>query len=214
MQQTGFMSSEGAPLTEVIGLVKLELSKDKAIDKAAAKVKRKKGQTEAPDGVPVQPRSPQVQDGIDANKAFLKSLRDGVENDTGITGDDRRVLLKALDELGLNLGSDAVAKATEIVDAARYELFRQNLADKYLVPYLDRVKTQQAARIAKTAKAKAKKDDGPDQTPPTTPPQDNGPSGPTDTGGSSGVQGLDPQCWPNLNPSPPSLNSRSLPKHR
>ena len=197
MLETGKSDMKDKPLNEVISIVKTAMLR-KAMDNP---------QPTPPQGdqptIPVKPRSPQVQDGIDANKAFLKSLRDGVENDTGITGDDRRVLLKALDELGLNLGSDAVAKATEVVDAARSELFRQNLADKYLVPYLNRVKTQQAARIAKTAKAKAKKDDGPDQTPPTTPPQDNGPSGPNDTGQSgSGVQGTGPAVLAQPEPKP------------
>jgi hypothetical protein len=194
MQKTGVMSSEGAPLTEVIGLVKLELLKDKAVDKAAAKTKSKRGKTTAPDGTPVKPRSPNVQDGIDSNKAFLKSLRDGMNGDKSISSGDRAVLTKALDDLGLNLGSDPVFKATEIVDGARVSLTSMTLVDNYLVPYLNRIKMQQAAVKAKASKAKpkAKKDDGPDQTPPTTPPQDNGPSGSGDTGGQSGQTGTGP----------------------
>ena len=196
MQQTGVMSSEGAPLTEVIGLVKLELLKDKAVDKAAAKTKSKRGQTKASDGVPVQPRSPQVQDGIDANKAFLQSLRDGMNNDKSISSGDRAVLTKALDELGLNLGSDPVFKATEIVDGARVSLTSMTLADKYLVPYLNRIKMQQAAKKAKASKAKpkakAKKDDGPTPAPATPPTQTSGPSGSGDTGGQSGTTGTGP----------------------
>ena len=195
MQKTGYMSSEGAPLTEVIGLVKLELLKDKAVDKAAAKTKSKRGQTQAPDGTPVKPRSAAVQDGIDANKAFLKSLRDGMNSDKSINSSDRAVLTKALDELGLNLGSDPVFKATEIVDGARVSLTSMSLADKYLVPYLNRIKMQQAATKAKASKAKpkAKKaDEGPDQTPPTTPAPVVGPSGSGDTGGQSGQTGTGP----------------------
>ena len=195
MQKTGVMSSEGAPLTEVIGLVKLELLKDKAVDKAAAKTKSKRGQTTAPDGTPVQPRSAAVQDGIDANKAFLQSLRDDMNNDKSIASSDRAVLTKALDELGLNLGSDPVFKATEIVDGARVSLTSMSLADKYLTPYLNRIKMQQAAVKAKASKAKpkAKKtDDGPDETPPTTPAPVVGPSGSGDTGGQSGQAGTGP----------------------
>jgi len=195
MQKTGVMSSEGAPLTEVIGLVKLELLKDKAVDKAAAKTKSKRGQTTAPDGTPVQPRSAAVQDGIDANKAFLQSLRDDMNNDKSIASSDRAVLTKALDELGLNLGSDPVFKATEIVDGARVSLTSMSLADKYLTPYLNRIKMQQAAVKAKASKAKpkAKKtDDGPTETPPTTPAPVVGPSGSGDTGGQSGQTGTGP----------------------
>lgn len=204
MQQTGYMSSEGAPLTEVIGLVKLELLKDKAVDKAAAKTKSKRGQTQAPDGTPVAPRSAAVQDGIDANKAFLQSLRDGMNSDKSINSSDRAVLTKALDELGLNLGSDPVFKATEIVDGARVSLTSMPLADKYLVPYLNRIKMQQAATKAKASKAKAKKtDEGPDETPPTTPAPNNGPSGPDGAGEQgSGVQGTGPAILAQPEPKP------------
>lgn len=206
MQKTGYMSSEGAPLTEVIGLVKLELLKDKAVDKAAAKTKSKRGQTTAPDGTPVQPRSAAVQDGINANKAFLQSLRDDMNNDKSISSGDRAVLTKALDELGLNLGSDPVFKATEIVDGARVSLTSMPLADKYLTPYLNRIKMQQAAVKAKASKAKpkAKKtDDGPDETPPTTPAPNNGPSGPDGAGEQgSGVQGTGPAVLAQPEPTP------------
>lgn len=189
MLETGKSDMKDKPLNEVISIVKTAM-----LRKALANPQPTPPQGDQPT-IPVGPRSPNVQDGINANKAFLKSLRDGVENDTSINSDDRRVLTKALDELGLNLGSDPVFKATEIVDGARVDLTSMSLADKYLVPYLNRIKMQQAA--------KAKKDDGPDQTPPTTPPQDNGPSGPTDTGQSgSGVQGTGPAVLAQPEPKP------------
>lgn len=217
MQETGYMSSEGSPLTEVIGLVKLELLKQKAIDKAEGKVKAKKGKTvkstpttptqggQTP--IPVSPISPKIQDGKNANIAFLTSLRSELDADTKVSSEDRAVLTKALDELGMNLGSDPVFKATEIVDGARVSLSSMALADKYLVPYLNRVKMQQASVKAKTAKAKAKvqkpDDQGPNTTTPTTPAPNNGPSGPDGTGGQgSGVQGTGPAVLAAPEPKP------------
>jgi len=186
--ETGRSDMSGKPLNEVISIVKTAIANQ-------ARNKQTPPQGTAPPTIPVAPRSPAVQDGIDANKAFLKSLRDGMNSDKSINSSDRAVLTKALDELGLNLGSDPVFKATEIVDGARVSLTSMSLADKYLVPYLNRIKMQQAATKAKASKAKpkAKKtDEGPDQTPPTTPAPVVGPSGSGDTGGQSGQTGTGP----------------------
>ena len=186
--ETGRSDMSGKPLNEVISIVKTAIANQ-------ARNKQTPPQGTAPPTIPVAPRSPAVQDGIDANKAFLKSLRDGMNSDKSINSSDRAVLTKALDELGLNLGSDPVFKATEIVDGARVSLTSMSLADKYLVPYLNRIKMQQAATKAKASKAKpkAKKtNEGPDQTPPTTPAPVVGPSGSGDTGGQSGQTGTGP----------------------
>ena len=203
MLETGKSDMKDKPLNEVISIVKTAMLR-KAIDNP---------QPTPPQGdqptIPVQPRSAAVQDGINANKAFLQSLRDDMNNDKSISSGDRAVLTKALDELGLNLGSDPVFKATEIVDGARVSLTSMPLADKYLTPYLNRIKMQQAAVKAKASKAKpkAKKTDdgpeGPDDTPPTTPAPDNGPSGPDGTGGQgSGVQGTGPAVLAQPEPTP------------
>lgn len=191
MLETGRTIKKGKPLSEVIGLVKTEI----------ARANRGKTPPTAPTTVnqptiPVAPRPARIQDGVDANKAFLKQLRDDMNKDKSISSGDRAVLTKALDELGLNLGSDPVFKATEIVDGARVSLTSMTLADKYLVPYLNRIKMQQAAVKAKASKAKpkakAKKDDGPNTAPTTPPTQTSGPSGSGDTGGQGGPAGTGP----------------------
>lgn len=152
MQKTGVMSSEGAPLTEVIGLVKLELLKDKAVDKAAAKTKSKRGRTKATDDTSKPQRSAAVQDGIDGNRAFLQTLSDGVTSDSTISAADKAILVNAISELRLNLGRNALTKAKDIVAKATKDLEVKTLSEKYLKPYLERVRIQQAARSARSKK--------------------------------------------------------------
>ena len=152
MQKTGVMSSEGAPLTEVIGLVKLELLKDKAVDKAAAKTKSKRGRTKATDDTSKPQRSAAVQDGIDGNRAFLQTLSDGVTSDSTISAADKATLVNAISELRLNLGRNALTKAKDIVAKATKDLEVKTLSEKYLKPYLERVRIQQAARSARSKK--------------------------------------------------------------
>ena len=152
MQKTGYMSSEGAPLTEVIGLVKLELQKDKAVDKAAAKTKSKRGKTKATDDTSKPQRSAAVQDGIDGNRAFLQTLSDGVTSDSTISAADKAILVDAISELRLNLGRNALTKAKDIVSKATKDLEVKTLSEKYLKPYVERVRIQQAARSARSKK--------------------------------------------------------------
>lgn len=180
--ESGKADMEGKPLNEVISIVKTAMlrkamANPQPTPPTSPTTPTQGGQTP----IPVSPMSAKLADGKNANIAFLASLRAELDADTKVSSDDRAVLSKALDELGMNLGSDPVFKATEIVDGARVSLSSMALADKYLVPYLNRVKMQQAAAIAKTAKAKAKaqkpNDQGPNTTTPATPTQTVGSSG-------------------------------------
>lgn len=185
--ETGRSDKTGKPLNEVISIVKTAIANQ-------ARNKQTPPQGTSQPTIPVAPRPPQVQDGINANKAFLQSLRTKLDA-TPASAKDKAILSGALDELGLNLGGDPVKKAQGIVDNARKNLDQRTLAQDILVPYLERIKMQQAAVKAKASKAKpkAKKtDDGPDETPPTTPAPVVGPSGSGDTGGQSGQTGTGP----------------------
>jgi hypothetical protein len=149
--ETGRAKMNGKPLNEVISIVKTEIAK-------AARSKAKQV-TQAPQGqadIPVSPRSAKIEEGVRGNRAFLKALRDDMNADKTVSSGDRAILTKAMDELGLNLGLDVVAKAKSILDEATASLSSPALAAKYLKPYIDRINTQQAAAKAKASKATAK----------------------------------------------------------
>jgi hypothetical protein len=81
--------------------------------------------------------------GIEANREAADRLADEVSNDTTISPRDKVVLLSALEDLRGNLGLDPVNKAQQVgVDAER-SLSDPALADKYLMPYINRVAGQQ-----------------------------------------------------------------------
>lgn len=81
--------------------------------------------------------------GIEANREAVDRAADEVSNDTSISPRDKVVLLNALEDLRGNLGLDPVNRAQEIgVDAER-SLSDPALADKYLMPYINRVAGQQ-----------------------------------------------------------------------
>lgn len=81
--------------------------------------------------------------GIEANREAADRLADEVSNDTTISPRDKVVLLSALEDLRGNLGLDPVNKAQQVgVDAER-QLSDPALADKYLMPYINRVAGQQ-----------------------------------------------------------------------
>jgi hypothetical protein len=137
MLTTGSMGKTGGPLTTVIGLVKGGVRGMKA-------PKPPKGSS---------PRSPQVQDGIDSNNAFLDNLGAQIDESSASTV-DKATLRQAIGDMRLNLGSDSVKKLKSIISKAKGNLKDKQLSDQYLKPYLDRVEIQQAARKAKSSKAK------------------------------------------------------------
>lgn len=149
--ETGRAKMNGKPLNEVISIVKTEIAK-------AARSKAKQV-SQAPQGqadIPVSPRPAKIEEGVRGNRAFLKALRDDMNADKTVPSSDRAILTKAMDELGLSLGLDVVAKAKSILDEATVALSSPALAAKYLKPYIDRINTQQAAAKAKASKATAK----------------------------------------------------------
>lgn len=85
--------------------------------------------------------------GIEANREAADRLADEVSNDTSISPRDKVVLLSALEDLRGNLGLDPVNKAQQVgVDTER-SLSDPALADKYLMPYINRVAGQQELDI-------------------------------------------------------------------
>jgi hypothetical protein len=102
-------------------------------------------QGSTPTGVAPAPRdvSAGYVRGIEANREAADRLADEVSIDTSISPRDKVVLLNALEDLRGNLGLDPVNRAQEIgVDAER-SLSDPALADKYLMPYINRVAEQQ-----------------------------------------------------------------------
>jgi hypothetical protein len=199
MLTTGSMGKTGGPLTTVIGLVK-----DGVIGMKAPKPQQGPQGPQGPQGG--SPRSPQVQDGIDSNNAFLDNLGARIDEASASTV-DKATLRQAIGDMRLNLGSDTVKTLKSIISKAKGNLKDKKLADQYLKPYLDRVEMQQAARKAKANKKKPKgKQNEPKQT---TPPQE-GPDSPS-VGQGGSVAPAFPQTPPE-NPKKPQPKKPSEPE--
>jgi len=166
--ETGRMGSEGRPLSEVAALV------SGAWD-STGPTSGGTSTSPNPGGANPKPLTPK-EDGKQSNIAFNQELVEAVNN-SRVRADNKAKLLKALGELRMNLGSDPVAKATEIVSNAGVS---KPLAKKYLNPYLERIVTQQAA-----ARAKGKKQSG--KTTKETP---ENPEGPDPRGTAQGGRGV------------------------
>lgn len=83
------------------------------------------------------------QKGKEENIKFLKSLRSDVNSSTGILNADKAKLNQALVLLSQNLGVDPVVEAEMIVAETQALLQKPALAEKFLVPYLNRIRKQQ-----------------------------------------------------------------------
>lgn len=138
MVSEGISIKDGKPLNDITSIFKEPQSTFES------KPKSKKSKTTV---------SPEVQRGIDDNKAALETLRTAMMDDKSISTSDRAVLMTAMNDLGLNLGSKPVKKAKSIISKATDALSKDGLATKYLKPYLDRVRTQKLANKAKASKA-------------------------------------------------------------
>ena len=80
-----------------------------------------------------------IQDNRDANDALIEA----VNADESITPSDKATLINALADLRANLGSNPVERAFEIASKAERNLEDATLADKYVMPYVARVMSQQ-----------------------------------------------------------------------
>jgi len=98
---------------------------------------------------PLTPR----QEGIASNRQLNQELVDAL-NASKVAPESKAKILKALSELNKSLGSNPVAKATDIIDKANVS---KPLYNKYLRPYFDRVLAQQAERRARSKNKAAKK---------------------------------------------------------
>lgn len=104
----------------------------KKLKKKLAKSKKKKAEID-----------PRVQKGIDENKKRLSELKSSMEADMSISNRDKAILDKAFKELSKTLGTNPVAMAKMIIKDAKAEMDQPTKTNKYLKPYLDRVKAQQ-----------------------------------------------------------------------
>ena len=159
MLQTGKMGKTEAPLNTVIGLVKDMIPRQPVQTPPQGGSPLPPGQN-----TPVDERPARVRDGIEGNRAFLRNLESEIDN-AFMARSDKVILKKAIGDMALNAGLDPVKKITSIIDDAKGSLMDETLAQKYLQPYLDRVKIQQAASKAKGNRRKPKaKPDAPSQT--------------------------------------------------
>lgn len=83
--------------------------------------------------------------GIEDNRAANTALVEAVNNDPNISPLDKLALITALADLRSNLGSNPAEKAMEIAAEAEAKMQQPELADTYLMPYINRVIGQQAA---------------------------------------------------------------------
>jgi hypothetical protein len=83
--------------------------------------------------------------GIQDNRETAKQLADAVRGDGNLSVRDRALLLQVLQEYQANLGVDPAGRAQSLYDSARSSMDDKAAADKYLMPYLQRVLGQQAA---------------------------------------------------------------------
>lgn len=101
------------------------------------------GATQAAPGAPIQTTSENYQRGIDDNKAMLQDLKDGAKTDATMSKVDKAKVLEALDQLGMNLGSDPGAKVNEIMGTL--EGVEPDAVAQFVEPYVMRVMGQQDA---------------------------------------------------------------------
>jgi len=101
------------------------------------------GATQAAPGAPIQTTSENYQRGIDDNKAMLQDLKDGAKTDATMSKVDKAKVLGALDQLGMNLGSDPGAKVNEIM--GKLDGVETDAVAQYVEPYVMRVMGQQDA---------------------------------------------------------------------
>ena len=159
MLQTGKMGKTEAPLNSVIAMIKDMIPRQPVQTPPQGGSPLPPGQN-----TPVDERPARVRDGIEGNRAFLRNLESEIDN-AFMARSDKVILKKAIGDMALNAGLDPVKKITSIIDDAKGSLMDETLAQKYLQPYLDRVKIQQAARKAKGNRRKPKaKPDAPSQT--------------------------------------------------
>jgi hypothetical protein len=80
--------------------------------------------------------------GIEANRVAAETLSLQAQNDPELDLKDKAVVVSALDQLQFNLGSQPTIAAQAIFDQAT-ENVNQDVAAKYIKPYVDRVMRQQ-----------------------------------------------------------------------
>ena len=73
----------------------------------------------------------------------LDRLSKEVNDSNGIALSDKAVLLAALTEMKSSLGVDPLSAALDIVADAEGKLRKPELAEKYLMPYVNRIERQQ-----------------------------------------------------------------------
>lgn len=79
--------------------------------------------------------------GIEDNKAMLRDLKDTARTDKQLSKTDKAKILDALDQLGLNLGKDPMAKVSDIMRGL--EGVNEDALATYIAPYVERVAGQQ-----------------------------------------------------------------------
>ena len=153
MLQTGRANKKGNPLNTITGIIKPVIAAQ-----ARARMQQQgkaQGQGGSGPSIPVAPRDPRVQEGIEGNRQALSDLRAQMEADQSINTEDRAALTRALDELSLPLGKtpqDVINNAKRILAETKDALSDKGLADTYVKPYVDRVVRQQSERMRREAK--------------------------------------------------------------
>jgi len=92
-------------------------------------------------GSPIQTSPENYQRGIDDNKAMLQDLKDGAKTDPTMSPADKSKVLGALDEMGMNLGTDPAGKVNEILSGL--DGVDPDAVAAYVEPYAARVIGQQ-----------------------------------------------------------------------
>lgn len=82
--------------------------------------------------------------GIEDNRAANDALVEAVNGNPNIAPTDKLVLIEALADLRSNLGANPAERAMDIAARAEAKLQQPELADTYLMPYINRVVGQQA----------------------------------------------------------------------
>lgn len=82
--------------------------------------------------------------GIEDNRSANDALVEAVNGNPNIAPLDKLVLIEALADLRSNLGSNPAERAMDIAGRAEAKLQQPELADTYLMPYINRVVGQQA----------------------------------------------------------------------
>ena len=167
MLETG-VSPKNNYLNVVLPMIKRGLLKIDGIQDMIPQKETDGKDADAEPRIPVLPRTPQVQQGVDDNRLLLEELGEALDADDSINPADKGVIRVALAELRKSFSGSPeriIQKVKDIEAAAMLDVPDPALVRRFVTPYVERVIDQQQARIDREAQDEGKQGDSGDGGP-------------------------------------------------